>query len=195
MNPVEAALRRAARDLDALGVPWALVGGFAVSARAEPRFTRDVDIAVAVADDDAAESVVRALLAADYGLTASVEHDVTGRLATIRLASPVARAVEIVVDLLFASSGIENEIAEAAEPVEIVAGLTLPVARTGHLIALKVLARDDIERPQDAADLVALTSVATAEDMSLAAEALRIIADRGYGRDRDLLGALRALDA
>jgi hypothetical protein len=55
MNRLEAALRRAAEDLDRSGRPWALVGGFAVSARAEPRFTRDVDIAVMVDGDRAAE--------------------------------------------------------------------------------------------------------------------------------------------
>ena len=46
MNSVEAALRRVTADLDRRRLGWALVGGFAVSARAEPRFTRDVDVAV-----------------------------------------------------------------------------------------------------------------------------------------------------
>ena len=55
MNRLEGALRRAAADLDRRRRTWALVGGFAVSARAVPRFTRDVDIAVAVADDSGAE--------------------------------------------------------------------------------------------------------------------------------------------
>lgn len=45
MNRLEAALRRAADDLDKSGRRWALVGGFAVSARVEPRFTSEVDIA------------------------------------------------------------------------------------------------------------------------------------------------------
>lgn len=49
MNRVEAALRRIASDLDLRQAEWALIGGFAVSARAEPRFTRDVDVAVLVA--------------------------------------------------------------------------------------------------------------------------------------------------
>jgi hypothetical protein len=40
MNPLTAALRRASEDLNRSGLRWALVGGFAVSARAEPRFTR-----------------------------------------------------------------------------------------------------------------------------------------------------------
>jgi len=51
MNLLEAALRHIVSDLDALGVRWAIVGGLAVSARAEPRTTRDVDVAVAVTCD------------------------------------------------------------------------------------------------------------------------------------------------
>ena len=66
----------------------------------------------------------------------------------------------IVVDLLFASSGIEPEIVAAAQPLEVVAELRVSVARTGHLIAMKLLARDDRHRPADADDLRALATVA-----------------------------------
>jgi len=44
------ALLQVASDLTILGRRFALVGGLAVSARAEIRFTRDVDLAVAVVD-------------------------------------------------------------------------------------------------------------------------------------------------
>jgi hypothetical protein len=40
-----------------------------------------------------------------------------------------------VLDLLFASSGIESEIVAAADTLAVVPGLTLPVATTGHLLA------------------------------------------------------------
>lgn len=192
MNQLEAALRHAANDLTQLGTDWALVGGFAVSARTEPRFTRDVDMAVAVDDDVAAEAIVRSFLGAGYGLLATIEQQ-SGRLATVRLASPQGGDGEVVVDLLFASSGIEREIAEAAERMEIVPGLTLPVARTGHLIALKVLARDDALRPHDAADLRNLARVASAADRRLAREAVALIAARGFDRERDLSQALSEL--
>lgn len=89
MNTLEAALRRLAADLDSHHRKWALVGGFAVSARAEPRFTRDIDVAVLVRDDADSEDLVRSLLAQRYRLLASVEQDQTGRLATVRLACPV----------------------------------------------------------------------------------------------------------
>lgn len=194
MNLVEAALRRAAHDLDEHAQQWALVGGFAVSARAEPRFTRDVDVAVAVPDDVVAEALVRALLATGYLLKASVEQDATGRLAMARLVSSGSDSdTEIIVDVLFASSGIEPEIVDVAEPVEILPDLTVPVARTGHLIALKLLSRNDQTRPQDLADLRALLSAATAGDIVLARESVRLITERGFARGRDLASALDRL--
>jgi hypothetical protein len=52
VNLLEAALRRIAGDLEAAGLEWALVGGLAVSVRAEPRTTRDVDVVVKVVSDE-----------------------------------------------------------------------------------------------------------------------------------------------
>jgi predicted nucleotidyltransferase len=101
--------------------------------------------------------------------------------------------VGIVVDLLFASSGIEPEIVEAAETIEISPGLKLPVATTGHLIALKLLARDDDSRPQDLADLRALLAVATADDMADAGAAIQLITQRGFNRGRNLTAMLNSL--
>ncbi len=183
-----------AEDLHGSGRAWALIGGFAVSARAEPRFTRDVDVAVSVADDSDAEALVRSLLAEGYRLLASIEQVAAARLATVRLGSPVTTDDGVVVDLLFASSGIEPEIARAASETEIAPGLTLPVALTGHLIALKLLARDDQTRPQDLMDLRALRAVATAADLALAREAVGLIVQRGFDRGRRLSAALDALD-
>lgn len=78
-------LQRVLHDLRDLGAEHALVGGHAVSARVEPRFTRDLDFAVAVANDSAAEALVRELGVRGYRLTAIVEQEATGRLATVRL--------------------------------------------------------------------------------------------------------------
>jgi predicted nucleotidyltransferase len=183
-NRVEAGLRRAAADLGATRQRWALVGGLAVSARAEPRLTRDVDLAVAVQSDDEAEQVVYTLRQRGYGLVALVEQTAVARLATARLSAPDQSGV--LVDLLFASSGIEVEIADRAEPIEIVPGLTVPLARTGHLLALKLLARDDRTRPQDADDLRALLEVASPDDLTEAQRALQLIETRGFNRGRDL---------
>ena len=132
-----ASLFRLGEDLAKVRVPWALVGGFAVSARAEPRFTRDVDVCV-VADSDK-----------------------------------------------------EAEIVDSAEHLEILAGLTVPVARAGHLVVLKLLSRD-ATRPQDDMDLQSLRPVLTTDDESAATQLALLVTARGFGRGRDLPALLAA---
>ncbi len=193
MTSVESALRLIVADLALGRHPFALVGGFAVSARTEPRFTRDVDLIVAVSDDEAAEHVLRELIARRYVLLATVEHDPTERLATARLASPAASDQELIVDLLFASSGVEPEIAARAEAIELIEGIVVPVATLGDLLALKLLSRDDATRPQDAVDLRALLAAATPGDLALARETASLIAARGYARGRDLAADLELM--
>lgn len=163
-----------------------------MSARAEPRLTRDADLAVLVTDDRDAEALVRALQGRGWRVTAAIEHEVTARLATVRLVPPGEEALGTVVDLLFASSGIEPEIVTAAEPVAVVPGLALPVARPGHLLALKLLARDDRTRPQDRLDIAALLGQADATALAEAESSLAIVTARGFHRGRDLPAALRA---
>jgi ActR/RegA family two-component response regulator len=187
---LESALRGAVRDLEELGRSFALLGGFAVSAVVEPRTTKDVDLAVLVGGDADAESLAFALSQRGYTVDSTVEHTKTGRLATIRTLSPSGA----VVDLLFASSGIESEVVASASRLEILDGFVVPVASIAHLIALKVLARDDRERPQDRIDLAGLFRKSTPEDIALAEAALELIDQRGYGRGRRLLDELnRAL--
>jgi hypothetical protein len=96
MRRVEDALGRIAADLGALGRRFALVGGFAVSVRAEPRTTRDVDLAVATADNPDAEALVFALRARGYTVTATVEQTGVSRLATVRLSSPSRATVALI---------------------------------------------------------------------------------------------------
>lgn len=192
MTELGRTLAAAASDLRELGAPFALVGGLAVSVRTEPRFTRDADLAVAVDDDAGAESLVFRLGQRGYEVVAAVEHGRVGRLATIRLVRKPAGSPTIV-DLLFASSGIEREVVEAAETLDVLPAVRLRVARTGHLIALKLLSRDDASRPTDAADLNALGAVAEPSDWEDALQAVELITARGYHRDRDLVGGLNDL--
>ncbi|MBM4363339.1 MAG: nucleotidyl transferase AbiEii/AbiGii toxin family protein [Deltaproteobacteria bacterium] len=192
MSSLRAVLVRALDDLQGRSVPHAIIGGLAVSARVEPRMTRDVDVAVAAKSDAEAEQTVFALQGLGYTVHSVVEQTGTARLATARLLPPGANAAGVVVDLLFASSGIEPELVAAAEPLEIVRNTVAPVATVGHLIALKLLATSD-ERPQDAADLVRLVSVATEREIERAAVAVRTIEERGFARGRDLRAALREL--
>lgn len=190
MTSLEAALRQIHVDLTHARVSFALVGGLAVSARTEPRFTRDADLAVAVTSDAQAEALIHTLRAHDYGIEAIVEQEAVDRLATVRLTRS-DRPHAPVIDLLFASSGIEPEVVAEAESFELLRNLTIGVARTGHLIALKILSRDDINRPQDLVDLRALLRVASATELALARESVALIAARGYHRGRDLVYELK----
>ncbi|MFV0458310.1 MAG: nucleotidyl transferase AbiEii/AbiGii toxin family protein [Actinomycetales bacterium] len=185
-NLVLESLRQLVADLESLRAQWALIGGHAVSARVEPRFTRDVDISVLVPDDEAAERVVSQLTSRGYLLDSIVEQVERGRLATVRLLSPVGGGV--LVDLLFASSGIEAEVVDSAEVLEIMPSLSVPVARAGHLVVLKLLARDDALRPQDAIDLIALRAVLTPAETTDVRRLAQLVQDRGYHRERDLVG-------
>jgi predicted nucleotidyltransferase len=193
VNVAEAALRQAAADLNSAGASWAIIGGFAVGARAEPRFTRDVDFAVAVATDAEAEQLVHRLQVRGYAVATVLEHELAERLATVRLVRPSPGARQVFIDLLFASSGIEDQVVKQAGPVEVLPGFVVPVAAVGHLIALKLLARDDARRPNDLADLNALLAIAAPEEIELARTAATTITARGFNRDRDLQADLAAL--
>ena len=188
------AVVRVLRDLNDLGIAHAVVGGLAVSARVEPRMTRDVDIVIAATDDRAAEGVVHQLIALGYVVDAVLEQSAPGRLATTRLLPPLLPDSGVVVDLLFASSGIEREVVDAAEPLQILTDAVAPVATVGHLLALKLLSVSE-RRPQDAADLERLSAIASPEDVAQARIAVRQIVDRGFGRGRDLATALQRLIA
>jgi len=175
-----------AADLTALKRQFALVGGLAVSARAEVRFTRDVDLAVAVVDDADAEQLILLLRNRSYQVRATVEQDAVGRLSTVRLLSPDG----VKVDLLFASSGIEPEIAARAEWIEQGAG-RLPVARAEELVATKVLSADD-RRLQDHLDFRSLLSVAPV-DLGIVRANLRLIEERGFARQQDLIAKFESM--
>lgn len=190
---LERSLRTIAVALDERSTSWALVGGLAVSVHAEPRLTRDADIVVSVSDDHESEALISSLAGSRYIAVAMVEHEPTGRLATVRLAHPEEPAV--VTDLLFASSGIEAEVVADAVVVEVLPGLSLPVAAVGHLIALKLLARDDRARPADADDLRHLAEVAEPREWERALAGVSAIGVRGFARERDLVAALRDLAA
>jgi hypothetical protein len=187
-TPVESALRRAVADLDALKIRWALVGGLAVSVRAVPRFTKDLDFAVAVAGDPEAEDVVHRLGGRGYRPVGLLEQEYVERMSGVRLERGGS---DVVMDLLFASSGIESEVVAAATRLKVLPQLTAPVATTGHLIALKVLAG----RNQDLTDLEALLPAASPADLDVARSAVRLIRARGFNREQDVVADLDKLIA
>lgn len=164
------------------------MGGLAVSTRCDPRFTRDVDLVVAVDSDHDAETLGRLLNADGLVVEALLEQDAVGRLAMLR----VVDEDNVSIDLLLASSGIEHEIVVAAEDLEVVPGLVIPVARTGHLMAMKLLSVAP-GRETDSADLSQLAAIADDAEWTLARDSVVLISERGFARGRDLAGDLERL--
>ena len=161
-----------------------MVGGLAVSLRTVERFTKDLDLAVAVRSDSEAEVLVLELSRSGYSVETVIEQDATNRLSTVRLISN--GDVVMFVDLLFASSGIEPEVVASAEEAEIFPGVNALVATIPSLIALKVLSANTKTRLQDIIDLQYLIKEATLEEVDSARELTRLITERGFNRNKDL---------
>jgi predicted nucleotidyltransferase len=193
MSRLEVALRDLVGRLIDLGARFAVVGGLAVSARTEPRFTRDADVCVAVHTDAEAEALIQRLRQEGYDVRALIEQVAVGRIAMVRLVTTERDAQGVVLDLLFASSGIESEIVDTAEVVEIFEGIRVPLATVPSLLAQKVLARNDVERPQDRVDIAKLLGVASDGDLAEAERLLLLVEARGFARQRDLIADFRRL--
>ncbi len=184
MNGLEVAAKEIIVWLQSRQIPYALIGGLAVSFRTIERFTKDIDFAVAVESDEQAEGIVRELRVLGYQVHSLLEQTKLGRIATVRLTK--AREGNILVDLLFASSGIEIEVAADSEPIEIFPNLWIRTATLPALLALKVLAADADSRPQDVIDIKHLLREATEEELMRADELIRMIDLRGYHRGKNL---------
>ena len=113
LEELELHSRRAIELLTNLGVRFAVVGGIAVSFRAIERLTKDLDLAVAVEDDASAQKVVHGFSQLGYLIDDVLEHEETKRMATVRMISPGENPMYV--NLLFATSGIENEIVNSSE--------------------------------------------------------------------------------
>ena len=187
-NQIGQGLRTAIGQLSGLGKAYALVGGFAVNVRTEPRFTADVDFAVSVKDDAEAEAVAFALQQAGWVVRMLIEHHATHRLGTARFQVPDL-APDLRIDLLFASTGVEPEVVAGATRERVASGDLVPTATVGHLIALKCLSESP-RRLKDRGDLLNLLAVASQEDLRVARGTLRLITQRGYARKKNLLKVL-----
>ena len=134
-------LLKLCQALNAEGVRYVLIGGFAVILHGFVRATKDIDLLV----DASAENVQRLKRAMAFLPDKAIDliaDDEIERYKVVRIAD------EIVVDLLQQACGID--FARAAEGIEIheVNGVSIPVARKELLIETKQTAR-----PSDAADV------------------------------------------
>jgi len=102
---------------------------------------------------------------------------------------PEAGTSSAFIDLLFANSGIEDEIVRRADRLEVLPDVFMPVASIGHLIALKALAG----RHQDLTDLGYLISAASDADLDEARASAAMIEERGFNRGQHLSEDLTAI--
>jgi hypothetical protein len=182
------ALTNLVRELGVLGVEYAVVGGLAASALGEVRFTRDVDVAVAVRGDQEAERLVFELRGLGYEVLATVEQEALGRLATARLLNPRG----VTCDLIFATCGVEAEVVASAEALEIFPGVCIRTASVESLLAMKTLSATPA-RPRDLGDIRALLLHHPDFDEHELYGLLEQITERGFARDQILEDKWRRL--
>jgi hypothetical protein len=184
-DPLVDALNASQRALADVDRAWCVVGGVAMAAWTPARFTKDLDLAVAVADDRDAEGTLMALLRSGWRLDIVLEQARTGRLATARLFDPEGTRV----DLLFAACGIEADVVRDAVSLAPIPGLTVPVARPGHLVAMKLLSVNE-RRFTDAQDLIALLADLDEPELARARRGIAGMDRAGTTRGRDLTADL-----
>ena len=146
-----------------LNARFAVIGGLAVSVRTEPRFTKDADFLVAVANDAESERIGQAMIRHGFTLAALFERTDIARIATMRF-----MLADVYVDLLTGVCGAEAEIVADASEVTILEGRRCAVASVGALIGLKALACCNRKKPDDQADLQRLLAVASGADITAA---------------------------
>lgn len=173
MSSIERCLARVGSDLDDLGTPWALVGALAVAVHAVARATLDVDVVVATSSLEERSRLVEALIGRGYRLEADFGQSMSS------FSVPHEPVPGLRLDLLFSLTGVESEVALAAERLLVLPGLSLPVALRGDLIALKLLAADEPEREHDRRDLRSLLDVAGPSDLERARATIALLVRRG----------------
>jgi hypothetical protein len=150
-------IRRVCRTLDAAGICYALIGGFAMALRGVQRATVDLDFLLLLEDLERADRVLRAAgYRRDYH-SENVSHYVgdDGKLGRI--------------DLLHAFRGPSLSMLARAERIDIADGLDLPVVHSEDIIGLKIQAAvNDPQRAEtDWADIKLLIEAAAHLGQSL----------------------------
>lgn len=153
-----ATIRRLVRALDQLRVPYAIIGGVAVSIRATPRFTEDVDAVVWAGEGDW-EALLCGLQ--EQGLQARPNDPIAFARRNRLLLLEDEDSVEV--DLSLGALPFEEELIESADLVEIMPNLTARIATAEALVIMKAIAW----RPKDLLDIREIVGVAPNLDRDL----------------------------
>ncbi|MGI8981962.1 MAG: DUF6036 family nucleotidyltransferase [Pirellulaceae bacterium] len=146
-EPLQQTLFDAVKFLDAERVPYALIGGLAVSLRGQPRMTADVDLVIH-ADVPRSLALARGLEGTDFK---PLFDDVAQVIQKSFILPLRHRTTSVKVDLALGLSGFEQQIMSRAERLSL-AGTEIAVATAEDLLIMKILAG----RPQDEQDIQGL---------------------------------------
>lgn len=124
-------------------IPFALIGGLAVSIRGEPRFTADVDVVIGVD----LPSAIRWLGVLQESTFRPLVSDAVELMRSVYLLPLRHTVTNVKVDVAIGVSGFERQIIARSTKVR-VSDLLVPVATAEDLILMKLLAA----RPRDIED-------------------------------------------
>jgi hypothetical protein len=144
-------------------VPFAVVGGVAVGLLGRPRYTKDIDVLVALEEPRIVEALASAR---EYALQPRVPDVAVVALRT-RVVLLRHAPTNMPVDVMLASVPIDFELLDRTRVHE-QGGLSIPLPRVQDLITMKVLAH----RHLDLGDVDTLLAMNPTEDL---ADALRIV--------------------
>ena len=147
---VQQTLADAVAFFEGRGVPFALIGGLAVSFRGQPRATADVDV-VLDADVETALRIAAELLESPFEPLFPGVEEVVERSFILPLRH---RTTRLKVDASLGLSGFEQAAIARAEYLDL-PGLRAPVVTAEDLLLMKILAG----RPQDEQDASGLVAV------------------------------------
>jgi len=131
--------------LQHLGAGWYVFGAQAVLLWGRPRFTADVDVTVRL-DPERSRQFVAAMEEAGFALRVSATDDFA---ATTRVLPFVHAATGLPLDIVLAGPGLEERFISRAVPVDLGAGVPVPVICAEDLVVTKILAG----RPKDIEDV------------------------------------------
>jgi hypothetical protein len=178
-SPFLELIQAAGEVFDSLGIEWYLFGAQAALVHGATRLTADVDLTVALGEQETA-LLVEALGQRGFSMRVDDEEFIE----RTRVLPVVHRDTNVPADIVLAGPGIEEQFLARAEMRDL-GGLQVPVACAEDVVAMKILAG----RPKDLDDAVAvLAAQADSLDLTLVRSTLALL-ERALDQS-DLLPAL-----
>lgn len=135
MSSLSLAVKNLVKDLKELNIRFAFVGALAMGARGRTRQTIDADLAISTGSNQLAEKLIEQLVLKGYGVNEIYKDGEIIALARLFSKDDYSSLIEL--DFLFELCGIEKEVVDSAEELEIWPGLTVAIATMPALLAMK----------------------------------------------------------